>query len=149
MDERKIAKYMRIAETVSELSHDDETKVGAILVSNKTGNLLMEGFNGFIRGADDGALPRTRPDKYQYMVHAEENLVASCTRHRVSLEDCIVFCTLSPCIKCCRLLWQAGITNVIIKEKYRDFETVRSSLDLSFSETLLTNGLISLTYHKR
>lgn len=140
---------MRIAETVSELSHDDETKVGAILVSNKTGNLLMEGFNGFIRGADDGALPRTRPDKYQYMVHAEENLVASCTRHRVSLEDCIVFCTLSPCIKCCRLLWQAGITNVIIKEKYRDFETVRSSLDLSFSETLLTNGLISLTYHKR
>ncbi len=140
---------MRIAETVSELSHDEETKVGAILVSNKTGNILMEGYNGFIRGANDAILPRVRPDKYQYMVHAEENLIASCTRHRVSLEDCTVFCTLSPCIKCCRLLWQAGVTNVIIKEKYRDFEVVRDSLDLSFSETQLSNGLFSLHYHKR
>ncbi len=134
---------------VSELSHDEETKVGAILVSNRTSNILMDAFNGFIRGANDAVLPRTRPDKYQYMVHAEENLLASCTRHRVSLEDCTVFCTLSPCIKCCRLLWQAGVTNVIIKEKYRDFETVKNSLDLSFTETVLSNGLISLHYTKR
>lgn len=149
MDERKISKYMRIAETVSELSHDEETKVGAILVSNKTGNILMEGYNGFIRGANDAILPRTRPDKYQYIVHAEENLLASCTRHRVSLENCTVFCTLSPCIKCCRLLWQTGVTNVIIKEKYRDFETLKMSLDLDITETVLGNGLITLTYNKR
>lgn len=42
---------MEIAESIAKRSHDSETKVGAVLVSNKSGAMLATGFNGFVRGA--------------------------------------------------------------------------------------------------
>jgi dCMP deaminase len=127
----KLDNYYKQALAVAELSPDEETKVGALLINIKTGAVLGSGYNGFVRKANDGALPKKRPEKYPYMVHAEANAIYNSARHGIRTEDCFVFCTLSPCIGCCRALYQSGIDHVVFKDKYRDFDKQKDMLDLA------------------
>lgn len=124
---------MSMANVASKRSHDAETQVGAVLVNNKTGAVIATGCNGFVRGADDDNLPNTRPKKYKYMVHAEENLIANCARHGISMDNCTLYCTMSPCVKCMRLLWQCGITSIIVQNLYRDVEEIKAMRDIRLS----------------
>lgn len=137
---------MNISEEMSKRSHDSETQVGCILVSNKSSAILATGFNGFVRGARDSVLPNKRPEKYSFMVHAEQNLIANCARHGISMEDCTIISTMSPCEKCMRLLFQCGITKVITKNKYRDYEDLKKMEDIQIIETKTIEGYYELTY---
>jgi dCMP deaminase len=135
---------MGIAEAVSLRSHDTETKVGAILVKNDTGMVVATGHNGFVRGASDEDLPTTRPDKYEYMVHAEENLLAHCAKSGISIDDCTLIITLSPCQKCLRLMWQSGITTVVCRDLYRDHKIDMEDIDIE--QTTTKEGYYELKY---
>lgn len=137
--------WMGIAEAVSLRSHDTETKVGAILVKNDTGMVVATGHNGFVRGAPDNLLPKVRPEKYEYMVHAEENLIAHCAKSGVSVDNCTLIITLSPCQKCLRLMFQAGITKVICKDLYRDHRIDLADLDINQIRTI--EGYYELQYN--
>lgn len=129
----KIEWYVGFAEQAAKRSPDAETKVGAALVNSFTGAVVAMGFNGFIRGANKQLLPKTRPDKYPYMVHAEVNLIANCARHGISMENCEMYCTLSPCVSCMRNIWNCGITRIYVKELYKDFEDIKKMKDLHVS----------------
>jgi len=128
---KKLNAYHLRALASATLSHDIHTKVGALLINPKTGAVMAEGYNGFIRGAKDELLPTTRPEKYDYIIHAETNLLCNAVRSGVKTDDCIVYCTLSPCVKCIRMLWQAGISTFYFKDKYKDFEQSAEMLDLN------------------
>jgi dCMP deaminase len=121
---------MGFAEQAAKRSPDEETKVGCALFNSFSGALLSIGFNGFIRGANDAKLPKVRPAKYQYMVHAEVNMIANCAKHGISMQDCELFCTLSPCISCMRNLWNCGIKRIYVKELYKDFNEIKNMEDL-------------------
>ena len=127
----KIETCMLMAEVAALRSHDAETKVGSILIKEDTGAIVATGCNGFVRGANDVLLPNTRPDKYDYIVHSEMNLIANCARHGISMDNCFVVCTMTPCKVCMRLLWQSGVTRVVAKNKYKDFKEILSMEDLS------------------
>lgn len=126
----KLNYYYERAIAAAKNSHDIHTKVGALLINKNTGAVIAEGYNGFIRGASDSQLPTTRPEKYDYIVHAETNLICNSVRHGIKTENCVIFCTLSPCVKCLRMLWQAGISSFYFKDKYKDFEECTGMLDL-------------------
>jgi dCMP deaminase len=130
ISEKKLHNYYTRTLAIAQQSHDQQTKVAAILIHPKTGAVMAEGYNGFIRGAVDSKLPATRPEKYNYIIHAETNLICNAVRSGVKTDDGIIFCTLSPCIKCLRMLWQAGIKIIYFKDMYSDFETSSSMLDL-------------------
>jgi dCMP deaminase len=142
----KIKNYMDIAEVVAQRSHDAETKVGAVLVNNSSGAVLATGFNGFVRGADDSKLPCTRPEKYEFILHAEQNMMANCCRHGISMEDCTLVCSLSPCKLCMRLMINCGITKVIARELYKDFQEILSMPDVKTCITVREDGLYEITY---
>lgn len=127
----KIAVYMDVAEAVAQRSPDAETKVGAVLVNNNTGAIIATGYNGFIRGADDDALPKHRPEKYEYMIHAEQNLISNCAKHGISTDNCTLVCTMTPCKSCVRMLLNTGISKIISKNLYRDFSEILSMNDVS------------------
>ena len=132
ISEKKIFSYLRRAKVVAENSPDHETKVGSILISKKTFSVISEGYNGFIRGANDVLLPKTRPDKYEYMIHAEENLICNAVRNGVSMDDCFVVQTISPCIRCARLLYQSGIDTIFYEKYYYGTDKVKDLGDLTF-----------------
>lgn len=142
----KIKNYMDIAEVIAQRSHDAETKVGAILVNNKSGAILSTGYNGFVRGVRDSELPNTRPLKYEYILHAEQNLITNAARHGISMEDCMVVCTMSPCKLCMRMLVNSGITKVVVKSLYKDFSDILSMKDIAVDMSQDENGLYHITY---
>jgi len=76
----KLDSLMREALEVASRSKDEETKVGAILVAKDDMATIATGYNGFVRNANDHILPKTRPEKYNYMRHAEENIITHCAR---------------------------------------------------------------------
>ncbi len=126
----RIQNFMEIAETTAKRSHDSETKVGAVLVNNKSQAIIATGFNGFVRGANDAILPNTRPEKYEYILHAEQNLLSNSVRHGISTDNCTVVCTMSPCKLCMRLLFNSGITKVVAKDLYSDFQDILKMKDI-------------------
>lgn len=142
ISEKKILSYLRRAEVVAESSPDADTKVGSILVSKKTLSVISEGYNGFIRGADDDKLPKTRPtkcshgpSKYDYIVHAEENLICNAARNGVCMADAFVVQTISPCIRCARLLFQSGVETVYFKGWYKGSNEIEKLGDMRLKFT--------------
>ena len=143
----KIQNYMAIAETIAERSHDAETKVGSVLVRTINDTMVSTGYNGFIPGAPDDALPTTRPAKYEYIQHSELNLIANCSKNGISTEGCYVVCTMSPCVNCTRLLVSSGIRRVVSKSLYKDFNEVLSMKDLSVSYRQDEHGYYHISYN--
>jgi len=130
ISEKKLNVFHDRALVIASQSHDIHTKVAALLIDSETLAVTAEGYNGFIRGGPDENLPTTRPEKYDYIIHAETNLICNAVRSGVKTSGCILYCTLSPCTHCLRMLWQAGVSNFYFKEKYKDFEQCTSMLDL-------------------
>ena len=125
---------MAQCEIIAQNSPDAQKQVGAVLVRVDGGEVIAQGYNGFVRGTS-GNLPNTRPDKYQYMIHAEENIILNCARNGIRMSDCFVVCTLSPCSNCMRRLFNAGVKTIYFKEKYRDFDKQISMKDLHINLT--------------
>lgn len=132
MNKDKLEIFMQVAESIAKLSPDEETKVGCLAVHPETYDCKHLSYNGFISGANDTELPKTRPEKYQYIVHAEANMVAKAASENGGLKGYWSVQTLSPCVNCCRLLYQAGVRTIIFKEKYKDFEKQLLQNDLEF-----------------
>ena len=137
---------MEIAEVCAKRSHDVETQVGAVIINNKSGAIMATGYNGFVRGANDLVLPVTRPLKYEFILHAEQNLIANCARHGISMEDCMLVCTMSPCKLCMRLMLNCGITKVVTKELYRDFNEILKMPDIKVNMEKNEDGFYHITY---
>ena len=128
--------FMGLAHYVSVRSHDTETKVGC-LITNDSNHIVSMGYNGFCSGTEDENLPTTRPEKYPFMIHAEQNAISNLIVR--SSEPLTAYITHLPCYICAKLLWQNSIRRWVVED---------SSSVASFSEKdtvvfdfLVENGL--------
>ena len=147
MNIKKLKNVLKKSLVAAENSHDSQTQVGSVLVTKETNATMADGFNGFVRGAPDGVLPTTRPEKYDYMIHAEENIICHCARHGIKTDGCFIVNTLSPCKRCIRLCWQAGIDTVYFPSDnlYGDFEQSLNMGDLNIKIDKIGTEFIKLT----
>ena len=85
-------RFMEVADLqVAQWSKDHSTKVGAVIV--KDGVILTTGYNGFPRGCNDDLEERhERPEKYQWVIHAETNSIINAARQGVSTLDAELCC---------------------------------------------------------
>jgi dCMP deaminase len=98
----------------SRRSPDAQTQCGCVLTKDNT--VLSTGYNGFIRGVDDKALPNLRPFKYDFMIHAEHNAILNCARSGVTTVGATAYITGEPCNPCLQYMWQAGINRVVYSD---------------------------------
>ena len=59
-------------------------------------------------------------------LHAETNAIAFAARAGVSVEGCTMYCSMSPCVNCAKVIANSGIKELKYFEEYRD----TSGLDL-------------------
>ena len=117
MDKDKHDFFLDLAKLVASQSKCKRAQVGAILVKDM--NVIAIGYNGTPSGFcndcehEDETLPE--------VLHAESNAIAKCAKSTSSANGATLYCTLSPCFECCKLIIQAGISTVIYQEKYRDY----------------------------
>lgn len=133
---------LEVARLASKRSQAIRLQVGAV-VSDAEGNLIATGYNGTVRGYPNDAgeyreygegpfthvngvgVPYKVTTDHNMMIHAEENLVAHAARRGISIRNGTVFGTHSPCMKCCSLLVQCGIVEMIFSETHRSFDEVK------------------------
>jgi len=53
-------------------------------------------------------------------LHAEQNAIIQAALHGVSVNGSTLYCTNHPCIICSKMMINAGIIHVIVRENYRD-----------------------------
>ena len=124
MKDKFISLYFDIAERVSQLSHAERLKVGAVIV--KDDRIVSYGYNGMPAGFDnccetqtEDALGQTLTVTNPEVVHAEMNAIAKVARHNDSCQAASIFITHSPCVECAKLILQSGISRVYYKYDYR------------------------------
>ena len=110
--------YLQIAEIVAKRSYCKRNKVGAVVV--KDNSIIAEGYNGTCYGRPNEC--ECEGKTKEEVVHAEENAILKVARSSQSCKGADLFLTLSPCIRCARLIVQAGIKRVIYRVSYRNTE---------------------------
>ena len=138
----KINYYLDIAETVCERSTCIRRQFGAILV--KDDEIISTGYNGAPRGrkncCDVGCVREQlnipRGERYELCrsVHAEANAIISASRAEMIGGTIYLAChdaktgelvgNVEPCSMCKRLILNAGIKNVIVREDKRNYRII-------------------------
>jgi len=108
--------YMQVALAHAKLSKAKRKKVGSCLVTPKS--VLLCGYNGTPQGWDNTC--EYNDITSDYTLHSELNSLMKSAREGVSVVDSILYVSLSPCTRCCAMIAQAGIREVVYLEEYRD-----------------------------
>jgi dCMP deaminase len=110
--------FMTMAYLVSMKSKDERTRIGAVVIGPKR-EIRSTGYNGFVRGLNDGVPERQEKGEKQYWFeHAERNAVYNATLIGASLNDCIMYTNGVPCMDCGRAVVQSGIREVVVDNNW-------------------------------
>ena len=113
--------YLGEAEFFARRSKDPSSKVGAVILDANL-SVRAQGWNGAARGVKaDEDCRFTRPEKYKWAVHAEQNAIANAARVGIPLDGCTMVVTHPPCMVCAKLIVQVGIKKVITFAPADDF----------------------------
>lgn len=116
---------MSIAQILAMRGTCRRAKVGAVIV--KDNRIISTGYVGSPAGmphctdvgcefGPDGGCIRT--------AHAEANAVAFAAKNGISVDGATLYCTLSSCYTCAKLIINAGIKHVVYLHDYRDTKGV-------------------------
>jgi len=126
--------FMLQAMMASYKSKDPNTKVGCVFVDSENRQVTM-GYNGAIAGIDETKIPwgndrrvSLEYQKYGYVMHAEANAIAHCSRN---LKGTRGYVTHFPCNECAKLIASQRVEEVIfLSDKHRDSQENRISKKL-------------------
>ena len=121
---------MRAAYAYAMCSTARNLKVGCVLV--KDHRIISIGYNGtpsgwsnecedeFTTGAETHVRVEfiTKPE----VIHAEANAVAKLARSNESGEGSVAFITHAPCLSCAKMLYSAGVIEVVYSDPYKSKE---------------------------
>jgi dCMP deaminase len=121
---------MKTAENVATMSRALRKKTGAIIYDGE--NIISFGWNGMPANSDDDSCElRDKDGNYilnekgemitnPLVLHAEANAIMKLSANGGNgAKDTTIYCTLSPCIECTKLILQAKIKTVYYRELYR------------------------------
>lgn len=132
--------FLDIAALAAKRSHDIETQVGCVLV--RENRIIGVGYNGFCRNTKDHDLPKVRPDKYPFIVHAEQNAIVNSFGPSLNCHsDITAYITHYPCTTCAKLLWQFGAKKWVVAKNGITKTTDTEEQKLVY-EFLQANGLV-------
>jgi dCMP deaminase len=105
--------FRAIAEQVKTRSKDPRMQIGAVIV-DRDNQIVATGYNDLPRGARNLPERFLAPEKYDWMVHAEENAIGAAARRGVKTAGSSIYLSEGYfcCHKCASAIVQAGIKTV-------------------------------------
>lgn len=101
----------RIARAAKD-SPDRSTKVGCLIIG-RNGGVLMTACNEFPPGVADVDARHQRPDKYEWIEHAERDAIFDAARLGIPLLGCRIIQPGYPCAPCARAIIRAGLVELL------------------------------------
>jgi len=140
--------FMNLALDLAKRSHCVKAQVGAVLT--KDTRIISIGYNGPPAGTYncdeefpvDGC-PRDTKGSCSLALHAEENAILYAAKNGSQLEGTTLYCTLSPCISCARLIFQSGIKKVYYHASYAQYKGLPVDEGVAF---LIKFGIETVQY---
>ena len=114
--------WMQMAKTISARSYDPRHQVGSVVVTEDNCQVLAVGYNGNYSGGPN-EVESTTPGE-SGMLHAEINALLKMDYNNPKKKK--LYLTLSPCRMCAKAIVNAGISEVVYSEAYRDTSPPRS-----------------------
>lgn len=121
--------FMEMAELAKKRSTCLRRNVGAVIVKDK--RALATGYNGAPSGVKHcgeigGCLreqlnvPSGERHELCRALHAEQNAIIQAAKTGNSIEGATIYITHQPCVICAKMLINAGIKRIVVKEGYPD-----------------------------
>lgn len=121
--------FMQMAELTAQRSTCLRRKVGAVIVKDK--HIIATGYNGAPRGLSHcgelgGCLrqkmgiPSGQRHELCRALHAEQNAIIQAATLGQSIENASIYITHQPCVICAKMIINAGIDRIVVKEGYPD-----------------------------
>ena len=121
--------FMQMSELTAQRSTCLRRKVGAVIVKDK--HIIATGYNGAPRGlrhcGDLGGCLRQKlgvPSGQRHelcrALHAEQNAIIQAATLGQSIENASIYITHQPCVICAKMIINAGINRIVVKEGYPD-----------------------------
>ncbi len=134
--------YMGMAFWAAAKSKDPNTQVGAFIISFHN-EPLGWGYNGPPPQIPDTAINWDRPDKYDYIAHAEENAIDFACG---SLDNATIYVTAKPCVKCTLRIVKSGIKKAIYYQAKNidNASMLANEANFKKSEEIAKLGMIQL-----
>jgi len=119
--------FTKISEVVGERGTCDRGRSGCVIVKNK--RILVTGYVGAPAGVahcdeaghemhtvihEDG----TQSKHCIRTTHAEQNAIANAARNGVPVEGATLYCHMTPCYTCAKILINSGIKRVVSAKDY-------------------------------
>lgn len=113
--------FMEMAKILSKRSTCQRSQVGALIVNG--GRPISGGYNGPVSGAAPcGEIGGCLGAGCDRSIHAELNSILFAARAGISVDECTMYCTMAPCVKCAQAIVNAGIRRVVYGKAYRKTE---------------------------
>ena len=118
--------FKEILEIIKKRSTCSRKQVAALI--ERDGRIISMGYAGAPSGlahctdvgceiGKDGGCIRT--------VHAEANAITYAAKNGIATNNATMYCTMSPCLDCAKLIINSGIKKVRYIEKYRNEDGIR------------------------
>ena len=118
---KKDISYLGMAYIWSLNSHCIRKKIGSLIV--KDNMIISDGYNGTPYGFDN--VCEDNGVTKENVLHAEVNALAKIAKSTNSSNKAVMYCTLSPCMNCARLIYQSGIKKLVFSSIYRDISGIK------------------------
>lgn len=128
--------FMEIANVVALRSNCSRRHVAAVIVKDR--RIISTGYNGTprgIRNCNEGGCPRCSSHTPSgtnltecLCSHGEENAIVQAAYHGICVKDSTLYTTFSPCLLCAKMIINAGIKEVVYKERYSIDDTSKRIL---------------------
>ena len=120
------AYFMSIARVVATRGNCIRRQVAALIVKDQ--RIISTGYNGTPRGVKNcceggcarcaGAAPTGANLGECVCSHAEENAITQAAYHGIAVKGGTLYCTMSPCLICAKMVINAGIVEVVYESEY-------------------------------
>lgn len=137
--------FMQMAEVAEKRSTCIRRKVGAVIVKDR--RIMATGYNGVPTGiqhcGERGCLreqlnvPSGQRHELCRGLHAEQNAIIQAAHLGQSIAGGTLYCTNQPCVICAKMIINAGITRIVIKEGYPDDLAVEMLAEAGLKAELL------------
>lgn len=140
--------FFKIMYLASSKSLDPRTKIGAILVRDKS--IISTGYNGFPKGVKDlEERYNDREQKINFICHAEFNSIVISARFGISTKDSILYTNGIPCNNCCKSLIQGGISEIVVHKQWPEFTNKNWVESVKISKIMLQESNIPVRIYNK
>lgn len=121
--------FMEMAELTATRSTCLRRHVGAVIVKDR--HIIATGYNGAPRGIahcseiggclrEEMNIPSGERHELCRALHAEQNAIIQAATLGQSIEDGDIYITNQPCVICAKMIINAGIKRIVVRDGYPD-----------------------------